>query len=572
MMGLRVLMVLLTTLCNYTLFGQCKTITANETCGTGTGKTCKKTQKSSYGGKMELELRSGEWTFLNENGVIFKKGSYLEQGDFSNKSGDWQWIDENGKSFLKVRYENDIPVKIIALDSGIATCGDDSAWVFMPDSVHWTMRFSLKGLHQQWNMNQPGEWQDYKKTVVTKKAFKPSVGIVGKNDTRTEVEVKEIKPDIIWTDEEILEIFPGIKSYQIAPMSDIHNPENLIGNPTFYHKKTIQTSGLPLNSGSFENWDPGLQTPDVFSEDGKVVLGFRVAGLNFETVRNTLRMPLSSGKYYCFSVQIKLKKSCNYAVNRVGVLVDKVPSYRCSLGNLTETESGNFLLAPDSVPFCLRDTWMTLEGRFQAKGGEQYVYFGQFSTSETLRSWPLDSIYGTVNAEIYYLFRNAILIQADKEDMCICNLSDCPKQEHEEITEKEDEDNIEKIEKELPEINPVKVDSFVLESVQFETAKWQLLPSAYAALDSLAEYLTFNDDYTLEITGHTDNQGSFKDNQILSEKRAKTVMDYLKKKGVSGKRMTFKGKGDTEPVDDNGYEEGRESNRRVEFKISKPNH
>lgn len=113
-------------------------------------------------------------------------------------------------------------------------------------------------------------------------------------------------------------------------------------------------------------------------------------------------------------------------------------------------------------------------------------------------------------------------------------------------------------------------DSFVLTNVQFETGKWNLLPLAFSALDSLAEYLIDHEDYTLEIIGHTDDQGSFDNNRMLSEKRAKAVLQYLKKKGVKQDRMEATGKGDTEPVDDNGYEEGRQRNRRVEFRVKKP--
>jgi outer membrane protein OmpA-like peptidoglycan-associated protein len=69
----------------------------------------------------------------------------------------------------------------------------------------------------------------------------------------------------------------------------------------------------------------------------------------------------------------------------------------------------------------------------------------------------------------------------------------------------------------------------------------------------------------LEIQGYTDNQGSVESNQKLSERRAKSVMDYLVKKGIDKGRLTAKGFGISNPVATNDTPEGRAENRRVEL-------
>ena len=74
-------------------------------------------------------------------------------------------------------------------------------------------------------------------------------------------------------------------------------------------------------------------------------------------------------------------------------------------------------------------------------------------------------------------------------------------------------------------------------------------------------------DMRIEVQGHTDNRGSESYNKRLSEERAKAVVDYLVRKGVSPKRMEFKGYGSSQPIDDNETDEGRAQNRRVAFKI-----
>jgi len=70
-----------------------------------------------------------------------------------------------------------------------------------------------------------------------------------------------------------------------------------------------------------------------------------------------------------------------------------------------------------------------------------------------------------------------------------------------------------------------------------------------------------------EISGHTDNVGSYEDNVILSENRAKAVVNYLISHGIESSRLTFKGYADKLPIDTNDTPEGRARNRRTEFKI-----
>jgi len=72
----------------------------------------------------------------------------------------------------------------------------------------------------------------------------------------------------------------------------------------------------------------------------------------------------------------------------------------------------------------------------------------------------------------------------------------------------------------------------------------------------------------IEISGHTDNKGSAKANQALSERRAKTVVDYLLGQGILKDRLTYKGYGQTQPIATNDTDEGRQLNRRTEFKIT----
>ena len=76
-----------------------------------------------------------------------------------------------------------------------------------------------------------------------------------------------------------------------------------------------------------------------------------------------------------------------------------------------------------------------------------------------------------------------------------------------------------------------------------------------------------NPDVRVEVAGHTDDQGSAGYNQGLSERRAKTVRDYLIKLGIAEERLTWRGYGEAEPIADNSTGDGREQNRRVVLRI-----
>ena len=89
---------------------------------------------------------------------------------------------------------------------------------------------------------------------------------------------------------------------------------------------------------------------------------------------------------------------------------------------------------------------------------------------------------------------------------------------------------------------------------------------AYPLLDEVASILEKNPEMAVEVQGHTDNRGTAKYNQWLSEKRAEKVKDYLVSKGIDPSRLEAKGYGLTQPVASNATEEGRAQNRRVELK------
>jgi outer membrane protein OmpA-like peptidoglycan-associated protein len=105
-------------------------------------------------------------------------------------------------------------------------------------------------------------------------------------------------------------------------------------------------------------------------------------------------------------------------------------------------------------------------------------------------------------------------------------------------------------------------------NLEFATGKDIIKKTSYPSLNDLAKLLKeHSGEWTLKLSGHTDNQGTPEKNMLLSEKRAKAVKKYLVAKGVKGDKVIAEWFGQTKPIDSNDTEQGRQRNRRVEMKI-----
>jgi outer membrane protein OmpA-like peptidoglycan-associated protein len=109
--------------------------------------------------------------------------------------------------------------------------------------------------------------------------------------------------------------------------------------------------------------------------------------------------------------------------------------------------------------------------------------------------------------------------------------------------------------------------TIVLKNIFFDLGKATLRSESTNELERLGKLLYDNPTLKIEISGHTDNKGSAELNKKLSDGRAKAVVDYLISKGITGDRLTYVGYGKDQPLASNDTEEGRQQNRRTEFKI-----
>jgi outer membrane protein OmpA-like peptidoglycan-associated protein len=109
----------------------------------------------------------------------------------------------------------------------------------------------------------------------------------------------------------------------------------------------------------------------------------------------------------------------------------------------------------------------------------------------------------------------------------------------------------------------------ILQRVQFDTNQATIKPVSAPLLDEIADVMRDHTEILrVEVQGHTDDRGGWQHNLRLSKERAEAVMAALVARGVDPGRLTAKGHGPREPVATNATAEGREQNRRVEFKIT----
>ncbi|MBW2653487.1 MAG: TolC family outer membrane protein [Deltaproteobacteria bacterium] len=127
-----------------------------------------------------------------------------------------------------------------------------------------------------------------------------------------------------------------------------------------------------------------------------------------------------------------------------------------------------------------------------------------------------------------------------------------------------------KVEEKILNIDKTKDEQSIhLDIINFHFDSAELTDEALELIVPISEQLNDASEFAIEVIGHTDSVGTIEYNQKLSEARAQSVSEELKKSGVSEDRLTTSGKGELEPVETNETKEGRRKNRRTEFKLTR---
>lgn len=311
-----------------------------------------------------------------------------------------------------------------------------------------------------------------------------------------------------------------------------------------------------------ENWYMAAGTPDYFRSSGKKprtgekYCGVRIYSTSeyLEYLENYLKRPLEAGKKYCCKVFFKLNYKSGLATDAIG--------FKFSNNLLKFHYSSQYLPVPDIInrpKQILKETndWMQLTGLYNAYGGEQYLIIGGF---KALGAQNKTKVAYNRKDEAYYFVDDIFVWEVANDSDCICNTITVP----DSLKDRPQRPKIE------PDTSTYKVGkTFIIKNIFFDTDKAELLPKSYKALDSLVVILMDYPTMRIEISGHTDNTGSKERNIFLSKERAQAVVKYLKQFGIDSNRLEYEGYADTQPIDVNTTVDGRQNNRRVQFKILK---
>jgi len=110
--------------------------------------------------------------------------------------------------------------------------------------------------------------------------------------------------------------------------------------------------------------------------------------------------------------------------------------------------------------------------------------------------------------------------------------------------------------------------TFTAKEIYFDTASAEIRHGSHAELDNVYNFLKTNPGISINISGYTDNVGTYRVNMKLSEKRARSILKFLVRKGIKECRLAVEGFGYTKSIASNKTEDGRQKNRRVEITVT----
>ena len=317
----------------------------------------------------------------------------------------------------------------------------------------------------------------------------------------------------------------------------------LVNSPVTYAQDVIDT--IIIKDASFKQqtiyWkDCGFDEPHVGLQLG--------IGRAFKMVRQELTSPLQKNKCYTFSLKLRQSKA-----GQVGV---DFPDIRVWGGNNLCQRSE---LLAQVGPVAYTD-WKTYD--FELSPRKDYAYLVIEAYTKTYLN-PGPGRFRTTNKKRLYAGHVVMGHISDIYEMKCKEESILPKQK--EIVKK-----AKKTKKIImPELNKKvsKGQVMRIRNLVFDANSATLLQSGQSVLDELFDFLKENPTVEVELGGYTNNLCDTPYCDSLSEKRAQTVANFLVKKGITAKRITFKGYGKRNPIATNSTPEGRKTNQRVEVKI-----
>lgn len=356
---------------------------------------------------------------------------------------------------------------------------------------------------------------------------------------------------------------PSFEQYRKVPV-DLGNTETIDywssptdASPDYFHRRAGgKNVDIPYNKMGRANARSGHAYVGIYA------YASRYLKRNFrEYVQLELKQAMQPGNTYCVKAHVFLSQSSNRAIGALGMTASKIRTSQNHELPIQYARS-TYMLQDDRSPLDARE-WVEISCEYKAQGGERYVVLGNFDDDKKTK------VSGAIENDTfknphvdfaYYYIDDVCVTNTSSNFSCKCGSFDLIRTRGEERIVLDM-----KVRKKEYSLGQV----VIMENLEFERGKATMLRGSQTSIQDLIGTLRLHPEYHVEISGHTDDRGDPQKNQILSQKRAEAVYNYLLSSGIKRERLSYRGYGQSRPIALNKTSEGREKNERIQFRITK---
>ena len=319
-----------------------------------------------------------------------------------------------------------------------------------------------------------------------------------------------------------------------------HWKQSNSGTPDHFDMCAAGTgAGVPMNAF-------GQQAPLEGDAYSGIVLYAASKPEYREYLHAELKRPLDEGEWICVEWWVCAADAGRLITDGLGFHFGVNPIREVGEGRLSlEAQVENPLLNLMSD----RWSWTKLSDVFQSSGGESFITVGNFRAPDELQVLERQDAPDDASGWAYVYLDDIYVHSVSSPEDCSC-LNQTIESE---VTD--------------PPWQVYQREHVRWDAVLFDFDSAELTKNAYEQLEEVAAEMRANRFLVIEVNGHTDFIGTQAYNLMLSERRAQTVMESLRERGVDPARLKLAWHGSQIPTADNDTESGRQQNRRVEFEL-----
>lgn len=337
-------------------------------------------------------------------------------------------------------------------------------------------------------------------------------------------------------------------------VSNILIAQNLVLNPSFEDGAICDGSTERIDT--VNNWstvagNPGyINTSCFLSKESKAfvqgmrlppasegeVLSIQKFDLQTECQQGELSKALEEGKQYVVQMRVRLPiQFCQQAINEVGVILSETPLDKYAERSKIDLPALG-LKNNTQTAISKQYEWEEVSALYTAKGGEQFIAIGNFSSNNP------GIFESRTKKECTYLFIDLVSVSEFTEQTLVNYVPD--------MTLKKDQ-------------------RLLLKGIEFEEGSDVLKKSSFKILESLAKTLKDNSNIKVEIASYTDNSLDPSESLTFSTARAKTITEWLENKEVLSSQIKSIGRGSANAIALNSSKKDRQKNERIEIRFIK---